>query len=110
MDWIQFATLFVTFVGLFIWNRTESRSDARHMDQKLDSSRQLFLEMQRENQRRSEENQKENQRRFEEHQKESQKLLEEHRRETWSLIEAIRQDIKDFHGRLCSIEERYRTK
>ena len=99
MDWIQFATLFVTFVGLFIWNRTESRSDARHMDQKLDSSRQLFLEMQRENQRRSEENQKEN-----------QKLLEEHRRETWSLIEAIRQDIKDFHGRLCSIEERYRTK
>ena len=25
-----------------------------------------------------------------------------------SLIEAIRQDIKDFHGRLCSIEERNR--
>ena len=27
-------------------------------------------------------------------------------RHTDSIIEAIRQDIKDFHGRLCAIEER----
>ena len=25
-----------------------------------------------------------------------------------AMIEAIRQDIKDFHGRLCAIEERNR--
>jgi len=27
------------------------------------------------------------------------------RRESLDMIEAIRQDIKDFHGRLCAIEE-----
>lgn len=34
--------------------------------------------------------------------------IEEHRRETNSLIQAIHQEIKDFHGRLCAIEERNR--
>ncbi len=32
--------------------------------------------------------------------------LLEFRSETNSLITAIREDIKDFHGRLCAIEER----
>jgi hypothetical protein len=41
MDWAQFAVLFLTFVGLFIWNRTESRADARHTEQKLESTREL---------------------------------------------------------------------
>jgi hypothetical protein len=26
---------------------------------------------------------------------------------THSTVEAIRQDIKDFHGRLCTLEEKY---
>ncbi len=65
MDWTQFAIMFCGFVGLFIWNRTESRSDMRHMDAKLESNRALIT----------------------------------------AFHEAIRQDIKDFHGRLCSIEE-----
>lgn len=43
MDWIQFTIMFVTFVGLFIWNRTESRADIRHMDTKLESNRNLIL-------------------------------------------------------------------
>lgn len=30
----------------------------------------------------------------------------EHRKETNEILEAIRQDIRDFHGRLCAIEER----
>lgn len=30
--------------------------------------------------------------------------------ETRELIEAIKQDMKDFHGRLCSIESRYYEK
>lgn len=27
-----------------------------------------------------------------------------------AMIQAIQQEMKDFHGRLCSIEERYRGK
>jgi hypothetical protein len=41
MDWIQFAIMTVTFVGLFTWNRSESRADIRHMDSKLESTREL---------------------------------------------------------------------
>jgi hypothetical protein len=45
MDWIQF-TLFVLgnmvfTLTLWLWSRAESRSDNRHMDNKLDSTREL---------------------------------------------------------------------
>jgi len=30
-----------SYFGLFIWNRTESRADMRHMDIKLESTRDL---------------------------------------------------------------------
>ena len=95
MDWLQFALLFITFVGLFIWNRTESGADARHMDQKLESNRNLSLSIHEENQKTIETIRKE---------------IESNRKETQGLIEAIRQDIKDFHGRLCAIEERHKSK
>ena len=49
-------------IPLFLWNRSESRSDIRHMDQKLESTREL--------------------------------------------VRAIYDEMKDFHNRLCSIEER----
>ncbi len=72
MDWIQFTIMIVSFVGLFFWNRSESRNDIRLMDQKI----------------------------------------EENRRETNAIIGAIHQqilaihdEIKDFHGRLCAIDE-----
>ena len=55
MDWIQFTIFLMTIVGLFLWSRSESREDTRHI---------------------------------------------------LSLIDAIQKEIKDFHGRLCSIEER----
>jgi hypothetical protein len=42
MDWLQFATMFISVVGLFIWNRSESRADIRHMDNKIDSMRDLI--------------------------------------------------------------------
>ncbi len=32
--------------------------------------------------------------------------LDAHGKYTTELIESIRQDMKDFHGRLCAIEER----
>lgn len=62
MEWTQFVIFFIGVFGLFIWNRSESRSDIRHMDTKLES------------------------------------IL--------ALVQAIHQEMKDFHGRLCSIEER----
>lgn len=55
MDWIQFIIFIGSTVGLFFWNRSESRTDMRQM---------------------------------------------------LSIIEGIQKEIKDFHGRLCTIEER----
>jgi len=75
MDLTQFAILLITFTGLFIWNRTESRNDARRMDSKIESFRAetgLLI-----------------------------KAIE-------ANIMAIHQEIKDFHGRLCTIEEKNR--
>jgi hypothetical protein len=57
MDWTQFAIFFIGVFGLFIWNRTESRSDMRHI---------------------------------------------------LNILDAIQKEMKDFHGRLCSLEERNR--
>lgn len=73
MEWIQFIIFFLGVFGLFIWNRTESRADIRHMDEKLESNRNLSIQIHKENK---------------------------------DVLDAIRQDIKDFHGRLCAIEER----
>lgn len=61
MDWIQFSIFFAGIAALFIWVRTESRSDHREL-------------------------------------------------EIWTkeMIISIHQEMKDFHGRLCAIEERNR--
>ena len=40
------------------------------------------------------------------HRKEMDGKLEEYRRETTQILMAIQQEMKDFHGRLCAIEER----
>lgn len=34
------------------------------------------------------------------------KKIDEHRKETKQILLGIQQEIKDFHGRLCAIEER----
>ncbi len=62
MEWTQFLIMFLGMIGLFAWNRTESRSDIRHMDNKMDAMRELTY--------------------------------------------AIHQEMKDFHNRLCVIEEK----
>ena len=66
MEWVQFVIFFLGVFGLFIWVRTETRNDLRHMDSKIDANRELIRE----------------------------------------LIGAIHLEMKDFHGRLCAIEER----
>lgn len=68
MEWTQFIIMFLGMVGLFAWNRAEARSDARHMDAKMDAWKN----------------------------------------ESLSLMNAIKEEMKDFHGRLCAIEERNR--
>ena len=62
MEWVQFIIFFLGVFGLWLWNRAESRADARHMDAKLEGQR--------------------------------------------NLINAIHDEMKDFHARLCVIEER----
>jgi len=86
MDWAQFAIMFITFVGLFIWNRTEAREDIRHMDSKLESSRNLSIQIHKEN----------------------QEVITAIREDIRLFQATMAQESKDFHGRLCTIEERNR--
>jgi len=62
----QFIILLLAVGGMFFWNRSESRNDYRHMDEKLESNREL--------------------------------------------VRAIHDEMKDFHARLCVIEERNKEK
>ena len=41
MEWTQFVIFFIGVFGLFIWNRAEARTDIRHMDDKMESTREL---------------------------------------------------------------------
>jgi hypothetical protein len=41
MEWTQFVIFCGGVFGLFFWNRSESRADVRHMDAKLESTRNL---------------------------------------------------------------------
>lgn len=43
MEWVQFIIFFLGVFGLWLWNRAESRSDMRHMDNKLDATRMLIV-------------------------------------------------------------------
>lgn len=53
MDWmISGITILGVFIAnaamiipLFLWNRTETRADMRHMDAKLESNRELIREV-----------------------------------------------------------------
>ena len=73
MDWIQFIVFAGGVFGCFFWNRSESRADIRHMDAKLESTRDLIRAIHDENN---------------------------------ALIRAFQDEMKDFHNRLCRIEER----
>ena len=79
MDWLQFITFCIANVGLFVWNRTESRTDMRHMDAKLAAS---LVAM--------------------------DGKLEAALNAMNANVQCIQAETKDFHGRLCAIEERNR--
>lgn len=66
MEWTQFIILVAAMAGMFYWNRTEARADARHFD---NETKQL-------------------------------------RREMIDIMRSMETEMRDFHGRLCAIEER----
>lgn len=82
MDWLQVLTILGSTGGLFFWARTEAKSDreSNATDRRL---MQASIEANR---------------------KEITALIESNRKETCCILEAIKDEIKDFHGRLCSIE------
>ena len=86
MEWVQFVIFFLGVFGLFIWNRTEARSDARHMDAQVKSNRDLIFEVHRE----------------------TTAVIKGIRDEVKDSNDRWLQESKDFHGRLVAIEERNR--
>lgn len=59
---VGILTIIAVMLTLFLWTRTESRSDYRHLNAQMESIREL--------------------------------------------VRSIHDEVKDFHNRLCSIEER----
>ena len=45
---IELITILITIAGLFIWNRSESMNDWRHMDNKLEAIRNMIHEIHKE--------------------------------------------------------------
>ena len=83
-------------ITLFIWARSEATQDRREFRAIFDQAR------------------KEGQQRFEEARREERQYFEEARREERQyfamIVNAIQQEMKDFHGRLCAIEERAKNR
>lgn len=77
MEWTQFVIFAFGVFGLFIWNRTESRADMRYMNTMLESNRNLIIAIQSEIQS-----------------------------EMKAFQSVMAQETKDFHGKLCAIDER----
>lgn len=70
MEWTQFAIFFIGVFGLWLWNRSESRSDSRHIEALIRSIQEEMRDF----------------------------------RSQWAA------ESKEFHGRLCQIEERKEEK
>lgn len=77
MDWTQLLVILGTIAGLFLWNRTEGRTDARKNAEETKELRRELIDVMR---------------------------------EIRGTIDAMKQESKDFHGRLCAIEERNKGK
>lgn len=77
MEWTQLALFFIGVFGLWLWQRTESRTDSRKHEAEIKELRREMIDIMRD-------------------------LKEDGRifREQWAA------ESKDFHGRLCAIEER----
>lgn len=74
---MEALAIIISMIVMFLWLRTESNADRRQINTNMDVTRA-----------------------------ESCARTDALRAETNALIRAIHDEIKDFHGRLCAIEER----
>lgn len=72
MDWMQFGIFVLSTAGMFLWSRSESRSDIRHLENRIENKIDGLISE-----------------------------LQTDRRE-------FHASMRDFHGRLCSLEEKLR--
>lgn len=77
MEWLQFLIMIVSMTGMFLWNRSEANADRRS-----------YIEMMRA------------------YQMETHGYQLSLSAQLRGMEAAIQQEMKDFHGRLCTIEER----
>jgi len=105
MEWTQFIIFFLGVFGLFIWNRTESRSDIRHMDMKIDAIRDLVYTVHKETQASLSAMSKETQANLDAIRKETQANLDAIRKESQANLDGIREEMKDFHEKLYEIKK-----
>lgn len=68
-EWLQVLVMTITVAGLFLWTRSESKADYRHMETHTDTHLQAI------------------------------------RAEIRDFNQKWMDETKDFHGRLCAIEE-----
>ena len=48
MGILELIVVLITIAGLFVWNRTESRADIRHLDSQMNAIREITREIQKE--------------------------------------------------------------
>lgn len=77
MDWMQALFLFIATAGLIIWFKGESRSDYKHLESKIDDLNNKMDS------------------------KFDGLMLLIHQD-----MKEFQKEIKDFHGRLCALEEK----
>lgn len=77
----EMILFFVSIAGLFLWNRTEARNDNRSLEQKMQNLEQKM------------------------HADMSQ-LEQKLELKMDSVIKVLQDSMRDFHGRLCSLEEK----
>jgi hypothetical protein len=77
MEWTQTLTIIFSISGLFLWSIREARADRRNLDNK-----------------------------FEAGMRESRGDMKEFREDMKKFRETWAQEVKDFHARLFSLEER----
>lgn len=90
---IAMLGVLLPIAGMFLWNRAEANSDRQAISAKIDSNAKDTRDMIDANIVLINSNMKE-----------TRDLIHSNMKETREVVNAIKEEIKDFHGRLCAIE------
>jgi uncharacterized membrane protein YccC len=82
MEWVQFIIFFIGVFGLFVWNRTEARTDSRHVENIIQADRNLMMSIREEG--------------------------IQYREELRTFREQMNNETKEFHQHLLEIERNRR--